>query len=53
MPGAASCAVGRTVGSDIQLDEHRGDELAEVVREVIEDFYAAQIEQRSHFAFAR
>ena len=53
MPGAGRCASGRTVGSDIQLDEHRGDELAEVVREVIEDFYAAQIEQRSHFAFAR
>ncbi|MBE7247692.1 MAG: hypothetical protein INR63_22335 [Actinomycetospora chiangmaiensis] len=53
MPGAASGSVGRTVGSDIQLDEHRGDELAEVVREVVEDFYAAQIEQRSHFAFAR
>jgi len=53
VPGAASCSIGRTVGSDIQLDEHRGDELAEVVREVVEDFYAAQIEQRSHFAFAR
>ena len=24
-----------------------------LVREVVEDFYAAQIEQRSHFAFAR
>ncbi|MET3413235.1 hypothetical protein [Methylobacterium sp. 1030] len=53
VPGAASCSIGRTVGSDIQLDEHRGDELAEVVRVVVEDFYAAQIEQRSHFASAR
>jgi hypothetical protein len=53
VPGAASCASGRTVGSDIHLDEDRGGELAEVVREVVEDFYAAQIEQRCHFASAR
>ncbi len=53
VPGAARGASGRTVGSDIQLDENRGGELAEVVREVVEDFYAAQIAQRSQFAFAR
>ncbi|KNY20777.1 hypothetical protein [Methylobacterium sp. ARG-1] len=50
VPGAAGAALGRSVGSDIHLDENRGTELAEVVREVVEDFYAAQIEQRSHFA---
>jgi len=37
----------------VAVVDRGGDELAEVVREVVEDFYAAQIEQRSHFAFAR
>ncbi len=40
------------IGSDLHLDEDRGADLAEIVREVIEDFYVAQIEQRSHFAVA-
>ncbi|MDP4022694.1 hypothetical protein Q8W71_08675 [Methylobacterium sp. NEAU 140] len=53
VPGAGSVAhIGRVIGSDIHLDENRGAELAEVVRDVVEDFYAAQIEQRSHFAAA-
>ncbi len=53
MPGSsASAHIGRVIGSDIHLDEHRGADLAEVVRDVIEDFYVAQIEQRSHFAVA-
>lgn len=39
---------GRSVGSEIHLDEGRGADLAAVVREVVEDFYAAQIERRSH-----
>ncbi len=41
---------GRSVGSDIHLDEGRGAELAAVVRDVVEDFYAAQIEGRSRSA---
>ncbi len=53
VPGSsASAHIGRVIGSDIHLDEHRGADLAEVVRDVIEDFYVAQIEQRSHFAVA-
>ena len=53
VPGSGAGAhVGRTIGSDIHLHEGRGEDLAEVVRDVVEDFYAAQIEQRSHFAVA-
>jgi hypothetical protein len=53
VPGAsASAQFGRVIGSDVHLDEHRGADLAEIVRDVIEDFYVAQIEQRSHFAVA-
>jgi hypothetical protein len=53
VPGAnASAHIGRVIGSDVHLDEHRGADLAEIVRDVIEDFYVAQIEQRSHFAIA-
>lgn len=53
VPGSsASAHIGRVIGSDIHLDEHRGADLADVVRDVIEDFYVAQIEQRSHFAVA-
>lgn len=53
VPGSsASAHIGRVIGSDIHLDEHRGNDLATVVRDVIEDFYVAQIEQRSHFAIA-
>ena len=50
IPGNGASHSGRSVGSDIHLDETRGEELAAVVREVVEDFYAAQIERRSHFA---
>lgn len=39
---------GRSVGSEIHLDEGRGADLAAVVRDAVEDFYAAQIERRSH-----
>ncbi len=53
VPGASTSAhIGRVIGSDVHLDEHRGADLAEIVRDVIEDFYVAQIEQRSHFAVA-
>jgi hypothetical protein len=53
IPGTSTSAhIGRVIGSDVHLDEHRGADLAEIVRDVIEDFYVAQIEQRSHFAVA-
>lgn len=53
VPGSsASAHIGRVIGSDIHLDEHRGTDLADVIRDLIEDFYVAQIEQRSHFAVA-
>jgi hypothetical protein len=53
VPGSsASTQFGRVIGSDLHLDEYRGTDLADVVRDVIEDFYVAQIEQRSHFAIA-
>ncbi len=53
VPGSStSTQFGRVIGSDLHLDEYRGTDLADVVRDVIEDFYVAQIEQRSHFAIA-
>ena len=39
--GAAS-SLGRSVGSDLQLDVHRGADLAEVVREMVEEYFAGQ-----------
>ena len=47
-PGTSeSSHSGRSIGSDVHLDADHGQDLAAVVREVVEDFYAAQIERRS------
>lgn len=40
--GGAASSLERSVGSDLQLDVNRGADLAEVVREMVEDYFAGQ-----------
>lgn len=40
--GGGASSLGRSVGSDLQLDVHRGADLAEVVREMVEDYFTGQ-----------
>lgn len=41
--GSAASSLGRSVGSDLQLDVHRAAELAEVVQEMVEEYFAGEI----------